>query len=61
MMSPGSLMNQDSIMLAWNGPERVFAPRGILTTSGTSAPHLHRSWAALLISGFIASAANPPN
>ena len=61
MTSPGSLMNHDSIMLAWNGPLRVLPPSGILTVIGTSAPHLHRSCAALLIRGFIARAAKPPN
>ena len=58
---PGSFANHDSIIFAWKGPLRVFAPSGILTVSGTSAPHRHLSWAALLISGFIAKAANPPN
>ena len=61
MTSPGSFVNHDSIMFAWNGPERVLAPSGMRTTSGTSAPQRQRSIEALLTSAFIPKAANPPN
>ena len=58
---PGSLANHDSIILAWNGPDLVLAPKGILIVIGQSAPHRHLSIAALLTKALNPSAANPPN
>ena len=60
-MSPGSFANHASIMLAWKGPERVRAPKGIRIVIGQSAPHLQRNMAALLTSALKPSAAKPPN
>ena len=58
---PGTFANHDSIIFAWNGPDLVLAPRGILIVIGQSAPQRHLSIAALLISALNPRAAKPPN